>query len=191
MCNIPCALAVQATGQDLLAHVQAGTNGRSHTDGPGRAAAPASALHGLLGIRPELLAGGDMRPQGRKKKLNESELWEVNQLKKSGVLTVEEQPDFDDEHGFVRAAPPHPCHVNVLYMPAEMPLFVMNGGRCRRGSAAGTCVSIKACQGVEHLCCKLGGTMVPQAVLTAHASPTDYRESRRTPRGLRCAGRAA
>ena len=103
--NTPRALLpLQATGQDLLAHVQAGANGRSLADGPGKAGAPASALHGLSGIRPELLAGGDMRgPQGRKKKLNESELWEVNQLKKSGVLTVEEQPDFDDEHGFVRA----------------------------------------------------------------------------------------
>ena len=98
------AAAVQATGQDLLAHVQAGANGRSLADGPGvKPGAPASALHGLSGIRPEMLAGGDMRLQGRKKKLNESELWEVNQLKKSGVLTVEEQPDFDDEHGFVRA----------------------------------------------------------------------------------------
>ena len=96
---------MQATGQDLLAHVQAGANGRSLSDGP-KPGAPASALHGLSGIRPEMLAGGDMRLQGRKKKLNESELWEVNQLKKSGVLTVEEQPDFDDEHGFVRAVLP-------------------------------------------------------------------------------------
>ncbi len=96
---------MQATGQDLLAHVQAGANGRSLADGP-KPGAPASALHGLSGIRPEMLAGGDMRLQGRKKKLNESELWEVNQLKKSGVLTVEEQPDFDDEHGFVRALLP-------------------------------------------------------------------------------------
>jgi len=96
---------VQATGQDLLAHVQAGANGRSLADGP-KPGAPASALHGLSGIRAEMLAGGDMRLQGRKKKLNESELWEVNQLKKSGVLTVEEQPDFDDEHGFVRALLP-------------------------------------------------------------------------------------
>ena len=64
----------------------------------------------MSGIRPELLASSDGQPRGRKKKLNESELWEVNQLKKSGVLTVEEQPDFDDEHGFVRHAALPPCH---------------------------------------------------------------------------------
>jgi hypothetical protein len=93
-----------------LAHVQAEVNGRSNGSGPGKAAAPASALHGLSGIRPELLASSDGQPRGRKKKLNESELWEVNQLKKSGVLTVEEQPDFDDEHGFVRLAVLSPCH---------------------------------------------------------------------------------
>ena len=103
-------LPLQATGQDLLAHVQAGANGRSNGSGPGKAPAPASALHGLSGIRPELLASSDGQPRGRKKKLNESELWEVNQLKKSGVLTVEEQPDFDDEHGFVRHAALPLCH---------------------------------------------------------------------------------
>ena len=54
--------------------------------------------------RPELVAAASNKPRARKKRLTSPERWEVTQLIKSGVLSVEEYPDFDDEHGQVRAA---------------------------------------------------------------------------------------
>lgn len=87
----------------MLAHVSAaGGDGRSNPEGPVGPAGPLSALHGLSGIRPEMVAAAGNRPRARKKRLTSPERWEVTQLIKSGVLSVEEYPDFDDEHGQVR-----------------------------------------------------------------------------------------
>ena len=81
----------------------AGGDGRSNPEGPAVGpTGPLSALHGLSGIRPEMVAAAGNAPRARKKRLTSPERWEVTQLIKSGVLSVEEYPDFDDEHGQVR-----------------------------------------------------------------------------------------
>ena len=75
-----------------------------------------SALHGLSGIRPEMLATAGTQKRARKKRLTSPERWEVTQLIKSGVLSVEEYPDFDDENGQVHISA-HPPTLPSLPSP--------------------------------------------------------------------------
>ncbi len=65
--------------------------------------APQSGLHGLSGIKvhdDDALDPAKLRRPG--KRLTSPERWEVNQLIKSGVLSVSEYPTFDEE-GQVRS----------------------------------------------------------------------------------------
>ena len=60
--------------------------------------APQSGLHGLSGIKvhdDDVLDPAKLRRPG--KRLTSPERWEVNQLIKSGVLSVSEYPTFDEE----------------------------------------------------------------------------------------------
>ncbi|CAG9462550.1 unnamed protein product [Pedinophyceae sp. YPF-701] len=105
----------QKTGQDLAPAAggagkgaAAGANGRAPGGGArlhnpeGPSGAPAPAARGLSGVTlKEEPAGSGARGRRAGKKFTEQELFEVKQLVASGVLTAEERPDYDEEHGLL------------------------------------------------------------------------------------------
>ncbi|CAL5229034.1 g12281 [Coccomyxa viridis] len=85
----------QFTGEDLLPGARLGAEGINPT-GPAANSAASNSLRGLSGIR---VAEEPTTIRRRGKRMTSPERWEVTQLIKSGVLSVKDYPDFDDETG--------------------------------------------------------------------------------------------
>ncbi|KAK9841672.1 hypothetical protein WJX74_009878 [Apatococcus lobatus] len=88
----------QETGRDLLPQTKPAPAGDDRSNPAAPTGAPQSGLHGLSGIKvhdDDVLDPAKLRRPG--KRLTSPERWEVNQLIKSGVLSVSEYPTFDEE----------------------------------------------------------------------------------------------
>ncbi|KAK9857173.1 hypothetical protein WJX84_001063 [Apatococcus fuscideae] len=85
-------------GQDVWVKTKPAPAGDDRSNPAAPTSAPQSGLHGLSGIKvhdDDVLDPAKLRRPG--KRLTSPERWEVNQLIKSGVLSVSEYPTFDEE----------------------------------------------------------------------------------------------
>lgn len=104
----------QKTGEDLSPHLSAAAKRRLEADkaaagggggAGGSAANPARDDElGISGIRRGVGDDEDTKPKRQRKRLTSPERWEARQLINSGVLSVQDYPDFDEEAGILADA---------------------------------------------------------------------------------------
>ena len=154
-----------------------GSGGGITSGGFPSAIVPPSGLHGLSGVRLAAAGPDDPGPghgKPRRKRLTTPERFEAKQLIASGVLKVEDFPEFDEEHGLMYASDDNEAEMFEVDINDNEPAF-LKGCTTRAGVELSPVRVVKNPDGTLQRSAMMAGTLAKER--------KDLQEQQRKARG--------